>query len=106
MKRELTQVRGSARTPEVSGPLPARLSASRNQGPDAVNGSAVAPPPVEAPAEYLSIRQLAARIPYREQTIRNLMSKGVFQLGVHFVKPKGRVIFKWSAVQAWLEAAR
>ena len=57
-------------------------------------------PPEE---EYLSIRALAQRIPYAEQTIRNLMSRGVFRLGEHYVKPRGRVMFRWSAVQAWLE---
>jgi hypothetical protein len=57
-------------------------------------------------AEYLSVAQLARLIPYREQTIRNLMSKGVFQLGVHYTKPRGRrgrVMFRWSAVRAWLD---
>jgi hypothetical protein len=31
------------------------------------------------------------------------MSQGVFRRDVHYVKPRGRVIFKMSAVQAWLE---
>jgi len=56
--------------------------------------------------EYLSIRELSQRIPYAQQTIRNLMSRGVFKLGKHYVKPRGRVVFKWSAVQAWLEGPR
>jgi hypothetical protein len=56
--------------------------------------------PVE---EYLTIAQLCARVGYRPQTVRNLMSKGVFRLGVHFCKPRGRVLFKWSAMQAWLD---
>jgi hypothetical protein len=58
------------------------------------------------PEEHLSIADLSKRIPYAQQTIRNLMSRGVFQRGVHYVKPRGRVIFKWSAVQAWLEGPR
>jgi hypothetical protein len=56
--------------------------------------------------EYLSISDLATRIPYAPQTIRNLMSRGVFQLGVHYLKPRGRVIFRWSAVQRWLTESR
>jgi hypothetical protein len=56
-----------------------------------------------APAlEYLSIRQLAGRIPYSEGAIRNMMSRGVFRLGVHFTKPNGgRPVFHWRAVQEW-----
>jgi hypothetical protein len=31
-----------------------------------------------------------------------MMSRGVFQLGVHYVKPRRRVLFKWSRIVAWL----
>jgi hypothetical protein len=34
--------------------------------------------------EYLSVKQLALLIPYREQTIRNLISAGEFMEGVHY----------------------
>jgi hypothetical protein len=64
-------------------------------------------PTTPAPSgdEYLSIRSLAGRIPYDEQTIRNFISQGVFRRDIHYVKPqgKGRPVFKWSAVRAWLE---
>lgn len=53
--------------------------------------------------EYLSIRELAQRIPYAEQTIRNLMTLGVFRLGEHYIKPRSRVMFRWSQVRTWLE---
>src|SRR5919201_5639207 len=54
---------------------------------------------VQAP-EYLSIRQLAGRIPYSEGAIRNMMSRGVFRLGVHYTKPNGgRPRFQWTAGQ-------
>jgi hypothetical protein len=56
--------------------------------------------------EYLSIRELARRIPYAEGSIRNLISRGSFRLGEHYLKPHGRVVFKWAAVQAWLERRR
>ncbi len=62
-------------------------------------------PTLDAQDEYLSIAQLAQRIPYAEQTIRNLMSQGILRRDVHYVKPRGRVMFKWSAVQAWLEGS-
>ena len=54
--------------------------------------------------EYLSIHDLANRIGYAEGTIRNLMSNGAFKLGEHYLKPRGRIFFKWPAVQSWLEA--
>src|SRR2546422_944346 len=53
--------------------------------------------------EYLSIRELAHRIPYAEQTIRNLMTRGVFRLGEHYVKPRSRIMFRWSKVRNWLD---
>jgi hypothetical protein len=52
--------------------------------------------------EYLSVRQLAKRIPYCEQTIRNLMSAGEFKEGVHYYKRRRRVMFHWSKVEQWL----
>ena len=55
-----------------------------------------------SPPEYLSIRQVAERIPYSEGAIRNMMSRGVFRLGVHYTKPNGgRPVFYWPAVQKW-----
>jgi hypothetical protein len=35
--------------------------------------------------EYLTIAPLSRRIHYVPQTIRNLMSQGIFRLGVHYV---------------------
>ena len=54
--------------------------------------------------EFLSIRELAERIPYSEGTVRNMISGGDFIRGVHYVKPKGRVIFRWSRVVEWIES--
>jgi hypothetical protein len=62
----------------------------------------VAPADRPAEAEYLSIRELIARIPYDEGSIRNMMSQGIFQRGVHYEKPRGKVVFRWSAIRAWL----
>jgi hypothetical protein len=53
--------------------------------------------------EYLSLHDLARRIDYAEGTIRNLMSQGVFKMGQHYVKPRGRILFKWPAIRSWLE---
>ena len=53
--------------------------------------------------EYLSIRELGNRTGYAEGTIRNMMSAGIFKLGEHYVKPRGRILFKRSAMRRWLE---
>jgi hypothetical protein len=52
--------------------------------------------------EYLSVKQLAALIPYSEQTIRNLISGGEFKEGEHYYKRRARVVFRWSQVERWL----
>ena len=52
---------------------------------------------------YLSVRQLAARIPYAEQTIPSLMSSGELVEGEHYFKRRRRVIFSWPAMRAWVE---
>lgn len=80
----------------MSEPVPLRLPAS---------APALRPAPQEQPEEYLSIRALSQRIPYAEQTVRNLMSSGVLKRGVHYTKPRGRIIFKWSAIRAWLNGS-
>lgn len=56
--------------------------------------------------EYLSVDQLAKRIPYSPKTIRNLMCRGVFLEGVHFTRLTGRPIFLWSKVEELLQEGR
>lgn len=56
--------------------------------------------------EYLSVRQLAERIPYTEGQIRNMMSAGTFRRGLHYDKPQGRVMFRWAAVRTWIQDER
>lgn len=58
--------------------------------------------PEQGPREYLSVKQLAALIPYSEQTIRNLISAGEFREGEHYYKRRARVVFRWSQVERWL----
>jgi hypothetical protein len=52
--------------------------------------------------EYLTIANLSRRIGYSPQSIRNMMSRGIFRLGVHYVKPRRRVLFRWSKIVVWL----
>jgi hypothetical protein len=82
----------------------ARLSANTSGQPTAVpRSSADTPVDQTSEPEYLSIRKLATRIDYREGTIRNLMSAGVFKLGEHYVKPRGHVLFEWPVIRRWIE---
>ncbi len=54
--------------------------------------------------EYLTTKELGLRIKYATQTIYNMISKGVFIEGQHYIKPsKGKLLFIWSAINAWLE---
>jgi hypothetical protein len=52
--------------------------------------------------EYLTTEQLGKRINMSPGTIRNFVWMGVFQLKVHYVKPRRRLLFIWSAIQEWL----
>lgn len=56
--------------------------------------------------EYLSVEQLSELTPWTPQAIRTLVSRGRLRQGEHFFKPLGpgtRLIFKWSAIQAFIE---
>jgi hypothetical protein len=52
---------------------------------------------------YLSIRELATRIPHAEKTIRNLMAMGQLVEGIHWFKRRGRAMFLWPAMRKWVE---
>jgi hypothetical protein len=67
------------------------------------NGNAALPGVSEGETLYLSVKQLAERVPYAEQTIRNLMLAGELVEGRHFFKRRGRVIFSWPAMRRWVE---
>jgi predicted DNA-binding transcriptional regulator AlpA len=71
------------------------VNGSNNAASDTLRGETLS-------EEYLSVKQVAKRIPYREQTIRNLMSAGEFKEGVHYYKRRRRVMFRWSEVEQWL----
>lgn len=55
--------------------------------------------------EYLSVEQLSELTPWSPQAIRTLVSRGRLRQGLHVFKPIGtRLIFKWSAIQEFIEA--
>jgi excisionase family DNA binding protein len=54
--------------------------------------------------EYLTVKELSERIKLAKQTIYNMIHKNEFVLNTHYYKPKAKIIlFKWSAIEKWLE---
>lgn len=53
--------------------------------------------------EYLTVKELSSRIKFSCQSLYNLISKGEFVLGKHYLKPtKKKVLFKWSEIKIWI----
>ena len=53
--------------------------------------------------QYLTTAELSKKIKMAPATIRNLVWKKVFQQDVHYLKPTGgKLLFIWSAIEAWL----
>ena len=53
--------------------------------------------------ELLTVEELCERIKYKRQSVYNLIYRGQFVLGHHFLKPSSKkILFKWSAVSDWL----
>ena len=54
--------------------------------------------------EYLTVAELSERIKFSKQTIYNLISKKVFEINRHFIKPRPKkILFIWAEVKAWME---
>lgn len=55
--------------------------------------------------EYLTVKELSTKIKFAEQTIYNMIHKGDFIKGLHYIKPRPKkVLFLWTAVATWLES--
>lgn len=55
--------------------------------------------------QYLTVKELSGKIKFSQQTIYNMIHKGDFVKGRHYIKPRPKkVLFLWSAVSAWLES--
>jgi hypothetical protein len=53
--------------------------------------------------EYLTVDELSARIKFSRQSLYNLIHKGTFVLGKHYLKPTPKkVLFKWSEILVWI----
>ena len=56
--------------------------------------------------EYCTVYELSERIKFSKQTLYNLIHRGVFILGKHYLKPSPKkILFKWSEIQAWMGEA-
>ena len=56
--------------------------------------------------EYLTITELTSRIKFSKQSLYNLIRKGTFILGRHYLKPtRKKILFKWSEILGWMEEA-
>ena len=54
---------------------------------------------------YLTVKELSDKVKYSRQSIYNMIHKGVFIKGTHYIKPsRKKVLFLWTAVHAWLES--
>jgi hypothetical protein len=74
-----------------------------SRGQAALTATPATPLPSSTEELYLSVHQLAERIPYAEHTIRNLMATAVLREGEHYFKRRGRVMFSWPAMCRWVE---
>ena len=53
--------------------------------------------------EYLTVKELSERIKYEIQSIYNLIHRGQFILGIHYLKPSPKkILFKWSEIKKWI----
>jgi predicted DNA-binding transcriptional regulator AlpA len=53
--------------------------------------------------QYLTVRELSEKIKFSQQTIYNMIHKGDFAKGKHYIKPRPKkVLFIWSAIATWL----
>jgi hypothetical protein len=58
----------------------------------------------EVTEEYLTIKEVAARLKLKPKTIQNRMTAGIFKERIHYVRPRGsRPRFIWRAVVMWME---
>ena len=53
--------------------------------------------------EYLTVSELSEKIKFSRQSLYNLIHKGTFVLGKHYLKPTPKkVLFKWKEIRIWM----
>ena len=56
--------------------------------------------------EYLTVKELSEKIKFSKQSLYNLIHKGTFVLGKHYLKPTPKkVLFKWTEIRGWMGAS-
>jgi predicted DNA-binding transcriptional regulator AlpA len=54
--------------------------------------------------KYLTVSELSSRIKFSKQTLYNLIYKGTFVLGKHYLKPSPKkILFRWSEIYKWMK---
>ena len=53
--------------------------------------------------EYLTVKELSEKIKFSKHSLYNLIHKGTFVLGKHYLKPTPKkVLFKWTKIREWM----
>lgn len=52
---------------------------------------------------YIEYADFPTYTPFTEQAARAAVQRGDLKEGVHFFRVGRRVVFKWSAIEAWIE---
>ena len=53
--------------------------------------------------KYLTVKELSSKIKFSTQSLYNLIHKGTFVLGKHYLKPTPKkVLFKWTEIREWM----
>lgn len=54
--------------------------------------------------KYLTVNELSRKIKFSRQTLYNLIYKGKFIIGKHYLKPSPKkILFKWSEIHEWMK---
>lgn len=55
------------------------------------------------PKPYIEYSDFPKLTPFTEQAAKNAVARRELREGVHYFKRGRRVIFKWQAIEAWIE---
>lgn len=58
---------------------------------------------VKEPPPYISYSDFPDFTPFTEQAIRAYVHRGDLKEGIHYFRHGRRVIFKWAAIEEWIE---
>ncbi len=58
---------------------------------------------IGTPKPYIELRDFPGLTPFTEQAIRGHMQRGELVEGTHYFRIGRRVVFKWAAIEKWIE---